>query len=419
MPWNWTRKSASQKSDAEKQQANTKTIARQCYQNRLKLNREGDAESDWITAEKIAQSPGRKLLFASNSLWIKFKPPIKLSLLFSAIAVCFTWWLDHQAEVRQQTTSQNLNHQRVLESYISNLKEISLSRDYNDIESLTEKRTFIMGMTLPVLRELTQKSSVLRELTNDDARKAQLVLLLYQLQMCGILAEQVCQTEATQAETAEPTEPSQEPEPTELVNPTKLEEQEEQLKQEEQSDPEQPGPDLLQTADLKFANFRGYKLPNISFRGADLRGADMSFADLRESTLLSANLSCHQRDVEKFWSWIPFLPQATEQVCTNLQGTNLQNANLNGTVLNEAILLRTDLRRAKMLTQSQLEGNNSPWLCNVGLPNNLDDKSLRNRDCDTIAQQLHKRNLDEFPTLKKAQAFVEREKAKDWKPLND
>ncbi|NEQ54757.1 MAG: hypothetical protein F6K11_32320 [Leptolyngbya sp. SIO3F4] len=157
MSWNWTGKSALRKSDPENQHTKTENIARQCYENRLKLNQEGNAKTDWLTAEKIIQSPRRKLLFTGTSLWLKFKPPITLSLVFSVIAVCFTWWLDHQAEIRQQTTSQNLNHQRIFESYISNFKEIHLSNDYknNDIKNQNAEKTFIRGMTLPVLRELT------------------------------------------------------------------------------------------------------------------------------------------------------------------------------------------------------------------------------------------------------------------------
>ena len=182
MPRSWKPNLKVWKKDPAKQYKRTESIARQCYKNRLRLDKNGDAETDWVTAEKISQNPIKQLLFSGNCLWIKFKPFIPVSLLFSAAAVGFTWWLDHQAEVRQQTTSQNLNHQRIFESYMANLKEISLSSDYKDTVQVIEERTFIRGMTLPVLRELT----------HDEERKAQLVLLLYQMQMCEILSDDKC-----------------------------------------------------------------------------------------------------------------------------------------------------------------------------------------------------------------------------------
>lgn len=405
MPLRWMRKRRFWKSDKQKQHRRTERTAGQCYQNRLLLKKSGDAQNDWETAEKIVRNPIRKLLFTTNCLWIKVRPSVTLSLFFSAVAVCFTWWLDHQAEVRQQTTSQNLNHQRILESYIGNIKEISLSRDYNNTDELIEERTFIMGMTLPVLRELT----------GDDARKAQLVLFLYQMQMCGILSDQICHAADTpevpgsieQTAPANVTEQNQQPTVDEQTQQPVTEEQDQQPIVDEQTQQ-----DFLQTADLKFANFKGYKLPKITFRGADLRGTNLASADLREAVLVSANLSCHQRNTQKFWSWVPFLPQATEQVCANLQGTNLQNANLNGTVLNGAILLSTDLRQAQGLTQQQLNGDQPPLLCNAGLP--AEFSSLQNRDCLTIVNKLHEQSHNEFPTFKQAQEFVEEQKAIDW-----
>ena len=413
MPPSWINTLKFWQSDKNKLHECTERTANQCYLNRVLLKKSGDAQSDWNAAQKIVRNPIRKFLFTTNCLWIKVRLSVTLSLFFSAVAVCFTWWLDYQAEIRQRTTSQNLNHQRILESYIDNLKEISLSRDYSNADELVEQRMFIMGMTLPVLRELT----------GDDARKAQLVLFLYQMRMCGILSDQTCHTAA---DVSGNLELSQQPDQIDPIDPSEQIEQNQQPLSEEQNQQageqeqqlaieEQPQQDFLQTADLKFANFRGYKLPKITFRGADLRGANLISADLREAVLISANLSCHQRNTEKFWSWVPFFPQATEQVCSNLQGTNLHNANLTGTVLDGAILLRTDLRQAQNLTLQQLQGEQPPLLCNAGLPEEL--KSLQDRDCSAIADELHRQNRNEFPTLKKAQKFVKEQKLIDWKEL--
>ena len=409
MPPSWINKLKFWQSDKNKLHECTERTANQCYLNRILLKKSGDAHSDWKAAEKIVRNPIRKVLFTTNCLWIKVRPSVTISLFFSAVAVCFTWWLDYQAEVRQRTTSQNLNHQRILESYISNLKEIRLSRDYSNTDELVEERMFIMGMTLPVLRELT----------GDDARKAQLVLFLYQMRMCGILSDHPCHAAAAPdspdvAEQTDQFEQINQPAPVEQDQQLVLEEQDQQSDEQEQQIAldEQPQQDFLQTADLKFANFRGYKLPEITFRGADLRGANLVSADLREAVLISANLSCHQRNTEKLWSWVPFLPQATEQVCTNLQGTNLQNANLTGTTLDGAILLRTDLRQAQNLTLQQLEGEPPALLCNAGLPKKL--SSIQDRDCAVIADELHRQNRSDFPTLKKAQDFVEEQRLIEW-----
>lgn len=448
MPWNRTRKSASQQNKPEKQQAKTESIARQCYENRLKQNKPGDAESDWVTAEKITQNRARRLAFHCNSQWLTIKPLIPFGLIFSVVVAGFTWWLEHQTEIRQETTSQNLNHQRIFESYIDNFKEIELSSDYKNTDESSNKIEFIKGMTLPVLRELT----------DDENRKAQLVLFLYQMNTYEIRLEEENQTS---------------------------------------------NENFLATADLKFAKFKGYKLTHINLQRTDLRGADLESVDLIGADLTSANLSCHLRDTDRLWSWLPFpLPQATKEHCTvlksaqlndtnlskvklhganlteaklteanlseaelivseneretklinlfqwcsnpcsskspadlteanlnkaNLTGANLNKANLTGADLteanfsqaeltqanlSEAIILSTDLRGVTGLTKQQLEGAQSPFICNADLPKDLTNEISQDRDCEKLADVLHQRDKTQFPTPEDAQDFINEQRGK-------
>ncbi|NEQ53144.1 MAG: pentapeptide repeat-containing protein, partial [Leptolyngbya sp. SIO3F4] len=308
--------------------------------------------------------------------------------------------------------------------YISNFKEIHLSNDYknNDIKNQNAEKTFIRGMTLPVLRELT----------NDEERKAQLVLFLYQMDMCEMVSERKCQE-------------------LEKLGLSEAEQSNEEITVNNIS------PKLLQTADLKFGHFKGYTLPDISFLGADLRGADLEAATLTNAILTSANLSCHQRTIQAWWSWIPLLPiktgqswipllpqeDAKETICTNLHNAKLQGANLFGAVLNEAnlsetnlsgarliktdltganlsnaifrgtIILGTDLRKTYGLNEEQLNSTPPPLLCNTPLPQELN--SLKNRDCENIATVLIQNYPEEFPVLETAQKFVEEQRKIIWK----
>lgn len=226
------------------------------------------------------------------------------SINFSAIlAALFTLWLNHQAEIRQQSSSQNLNHQTILDGHINNIKEIKLSGDYKleeegqsvegNVKDDEREDEFIKSMTLPVLRELSK----------DEDRKAQLVLFLHQLDLKTVSTS---------------------------------------------TDDKNSGQGFFQTADLKFGNFEGYKLTQINLKGADLRGADLKFANFSQANLNSADLSCADRNIERWWSWIPFVTEATQEYCASLNGINLSNADLSNAKLMKAELSNADLSKTKL-----------------------------------------------------------------------
>ncbi len=255
---------------------------------------------------------------------------------FSAIlAALFTLWLNHQAEVRQQISSEDLNHQTILDGHINNIKEIKLSGDYKLEQEggSTREDEFIRSMTLPILRELSQ----------DEDRKAQLVLFLHQLNLKTV-------STLTDSENSEKS--------------------------------------FFQTADLKFGNFKGYKLIQINFKGADLRGTNLESADFTEANLQFADLSCASRNVERWWSWIPFVPEATQETCTRLNNITLRNAKLTNAILNNANFDKADLTGADLtevnLTEANLTGAtitdpqlNQAILCGT----TLSSGRISNRDC--------------------------------------
>ena len=150
----------------------------------------------------------------------------------------------------------------------------------------------------------------------------------------------------------------------------------------------------LREADLFSANLSNAFLLAANFRSANLRSADLRNADLREADFSGANLrSANLRSAD-------------------LRNADLFNANLRSADLRSAILLNTDLRETKNLTQSQLESREHPLICNSSLPQNI--KIDRNRDCDKIANILHKRYPMEFSSLDKAEQYVQKQRQKKW-----
>jgi uncharacterized protein YjbI with pentapeptide repeats len=261
-------------------------------------------------------------------------------------------WLNHQADLREQVSSQDLNHQRILENYINNVKEIDIRDDYSNNANPNNnyaKDKFIQGMTLPVLRELTL----------DEDRKAQLVLFLYKLYW-----GKQCDTNCTI----------------------------------------QKKDSFFTTADLKSANFKGYQLSGISFQGADLRQSVFEAADLNEANLSYADISCFKRDQKKSWFQIPLMSEPKKN-CANLKdailtNTNLTNTNLSNANLTNANLTNADLTNANLINSTLDHVNfqsvkgldkdkvNSKWYFVWQLVNN----KLNNQE--EIAQKLTEINND-------------------------
>ncbi|MGB0560496.1 MAG: pentapeptide repeat-containing protein [Spirulinaceae cyanobacterium] len=145
----------------------------------------------------------------------------------------------------------------------------------------------------------------------------------------------------------------------------------------------------LQGANLQGANFQGVNLwtanlEGVNFQGANFQGVNLWEADLKEANLERINF------------------QGASLKEANLRGVNLQEANLKEAELKEAnlkeanlkeadlrgaILLATDLRQSQNLEPSQFMIENSPLLCNVALPENLQEAGIDpDRDCEEMPQ---------------------------------
>jgi uncharacterized protein YjbI with pentapeptide repeats len=193
----------------------------------------------------------------------------------------------------------------------------------------------------------------------------------------------------------------------------------------------------LQEASLSGANLQGADLSGANLQGANLRGANLQEAFLGQANLQGANLS--EANLQE-----AFLGQANLQGanlseanlqeaalwCANLQGANFGGANLQGADLEQAnlqeaalgqanlqgaVLLGTDLHQAQALTKEQLEGKDSPLLCNVALPDGFPDiNKLKDRDCDRLPLVLHKRNPQLYGTPDQAKEYVNKARQKPF-----
>lgn len=190
----------------------------------------------------------------------------------------------------------------------------------------------------------------------------------------------------------------------------------------------------LSYANLSYANLRATDLTEAGLWGANLVGADLSKARLGIANLSYANLKASDLTRASVWTatltranltearlteaYLPraYLPRA-DLTRADLTRADLTEADLREANLTNAILLTTDLRKTFNLTQQQLEASDTPLLCNVALPKELTGKphSINpNRDCDRIAEKLAERYPNEFPTLQKAQEYVNKAKQKKW-----
>ncbi|MEM9264701.1 MAG: pentapeptide repeat-containing protein [Cyanobacteria bacterium P01_F01_bin.13] len=147
----------------------------------------------------------------------------------------------------------------------------------------------------------------------------------------------------------------------------------------------------LHFTDLRSANLRSANLRSALLRYADLSKAFLSYADFRSADLSYSDIS------------EAFLGSA------DLSEADLREANLSGT-----ILLATNLYDTKELTQKQLEGENSPYICNSLLPEEIEIKGGKDRDCDKLADILHQRYPGWLENFEAAAALVKAQQAKTW-----
>jgi uncharacterized protein YjbI with pentapeptide repeats len=163
----------------------------------------------------------------------------------------------------------------------------------------------------------------------------------------------------------------------------------------------------LRGADLSKANLRGADLSHTDLYSTNIRGADLSKANLRGAYLSKANLKdanlsyANLRDVGFRGADL----RGAQLSYANLKDVDLSGANLTNADLSGAILLNTDLSEAKELTLGQLAKDDLPLLCRVKLPQDLQGKVDRNRDCEKIPQLLV--NQGEFPTIEEAKDYID------------
>jgi uncharacterized protein YjbI with pentapeptide repeats len=143
-----------------------------------------------------------------------------------------------------------------------------------------------------------------------------------------------------------------------------------------------------QTAMLELANFQKVQLLIATSKRQNLLSSKFQEAFLLENNLQEARLlEIILQEAKLFANNL----QKANLSRSNLQkalliANNLQGANLSGSNLDNAFLIDMDLRTVTGLVQEQLEGDNSPFICNTILPEQFGiDKD---RDCDNLARYL-------------------------------
>ncbi|MEM8611160.1 MAG: pentapeptide repeat-containing protein [Cyanobacteria bacterium P01_H01_bin.105] len=361
----------------------TRKIANRLYRNRAITQRNGDADGDWKTAERIRKNAVWRLLFWLNQpcIWTEkqvvepvahwvdradlFRIIARLSPTLEAlgvIAIPLVLFLASQRyqENLQQRELEKLQQQTVT-SYLNQLSTILLEveGDLRDPQN-QELRTLTTATTLTLLRDPNLNSP----------RKGQVIKFLAQM---GLVTRKIVYG-------------PQQPESQVVTISLK-------------------GADLgyadlgfadLNFADFSFANLVGANLRSSNLIGVTLVGTNLDFANLNFAKLSGATLVGTNLDFAKL--------HGTNLVSANMVGAdlasaNLMAANLAGANLVEANLYNTDLTRADLsfakldranlgfaalygadnLTESQVQ---VAYLCETQLPQDI--RLDPNRDCETL-----------------------------------
>ena len=393
----WFKKSIAQNSREDRQQKNTQQIAYELYQRRLQSGQTGDAQSDWETSKKIIRNPVRTILFRSSRpakqalrlvfietpKWFLFSMP-KLEWTH-LLAVPLTIAISGSIISSQFQREAELNQR--LKDYFDRLETLTFEQNLLAEKPNPGAIVLARGRTVAALREL------------DLSRKQQLLGFLH---ASGL-------TTITTDENEEKIEP--------VIS---------------FKDQSFSGIDFkniyLKSIDLQGADLADANLSNAYLIESDLRQTDLSEANLNnaylwetdfsEANLINANLSntdLSNTNLSNAYLWETNLSNAdlSEANLSNadFSEANLSNTDLSNTNLSNSLLFVTDLRAAKNLTSSQLEGERSPYLCNVALPDNITNIDP-NRDCAKFPQLLSDRYS--WQSLEEAQKFVDEVRSKKW-----
>ena len=323
----WKRRAAAQKSNEEEQEKRLNRIAYEVYQNRRSRGKSGDAQSDWQTAEKIAGTRIRIMLFLGNCLLIRLDK--RADQTFKVIAWDTPRWflfslpklewvkllavplaLGAAGSIITAQIQREANQNSVLKAYFDQLEELTFNQDLLAEEPQTGAIVLARGRTMAVLREL------------DLQRKTQLLAFL---QASG-LSRFDGQSEV-------------------------IEEPVISFKNQDFSDLDLRGVNLGRT-DFSQANLRNTNLERAFLGDANLEWANLADANLTGAFLVDANLTeAYLGDADL---------EGANLADANLEGANLVDANLTEAFLTDANLTEAFLRAANLegafLGEANLEG---------------------------------------------------------------
>ena len=373
MPWNWKRQENPQTTADEKQRKHIERVAYELYQNRILLNRLGNAQSDWEIATKIVKSSWHTTLFASHRPLIQLEKRVWEPLLV---------WANNQALLSLLGVIGNVGLIIAVITYVASEKQRRDAEVLNAWQTLTSAHGQAgSGGRIQALEFLNASpganwrrkfpwfcaphpvcvwsreslagidlSVELSDLAGDDTKNSSTELS--DLKLLSLLPS-----------TGDATKSGA----TEFSNIDIIRSKHSSKYRYKFQTSETP----------RIVYLKGIHLPKADLENANLQHADLKEANLRDTDLEKANL--RDTDLEKANLQGAFLWKA------NLQGTNLKDANLQGTNLKDANLQDANLRDAN-LQDANLWGANlqdaNLWGANLQYTTlrdvNLEGADLRN-----------------------------------------
>lgn len=432
MSWLWKRKAKPLKRPEENQQEQVERVAYGLYQNRLLLNRSGDEQSDWSTAEKIVESRFKTVLFTCHRRLIKLEKNIWEPILMWANNQALLSLLGLMGNVgliiavityvgseKQRRNAEVLNAWQTLTSAhgqagsggrIQALEFLNASPGANwrrrfpwfcaPLSLCTWPQESLAGVNLSVDMSAADQESTS---TNKPLPGKGAYLLRIQLPKAILSGANLKDAHLGLANLQGTN-----------LNRTNLERA-------------QLGGANLKDASLDFANLQGTYLGGANLQGAhlantNLQGTNLWYSNLENAYLGDANFqgaNLKEANLKGAGLWAANLEGANLE-WANLEGANLERANLEGASLgganlNSTIFLSTDLRGTENLSQQVLESSNSsPLVCNSPLPAGIEIEGGKDRDCDQMASVLQARYPETYSSFEDTEVFVKGHMQKTW-----
>ncbi|MEM9118218.1 MAG: pentapeptide repeat-containing protein [Cyanobacteria bacterium P01_F01_bin.56] len=325
MSWSWKRNATPNKSPEEKQQQYTEQIAYELYQNRVRLGKAGNAQSDWQTAERIVNSPLKTTLFASHRPFIKLEKQVWEPLLK---------WADNQALLSLLGIIGNVGLILAVVTYVGSEKQRRDAEVRNAWQTITSAHGQAgSGGRIEALEFLNASPGA------NWRRRFPWFCAPHPL--CTWPAENLDGIDLSVG-------------PAETTTDT---EQSDEMVEETSSDDHII--DAIASEKFLGIYLSGVQLPNADLENANLKGADLENANLARTDLGVANLEdafLRNAHLEEASLWNVNLNGAF-LASANLEGAFLGNAHLEEAFLGGANLARTDLVVAN-LRDANLHGAN-------------------------------------------------------------